>query len=271
MKRILSSLAIASLVGATTAQAAIPITRYDAYVVEIPHCYANQGAYWGIIGGVNQPYHSNYKNHIVSDDLNIVLSGTTLPGFTVDYHPGPFIGLTAGFRIYWARFEAELSYRYNKIDEIIGFFQLTGYDVVPNPNPPPATILIPATITTPNIPDVGGLHVGTLFGNFYFDVYYTSGWLWSIGVGVGGIGYYIDGSLTGFPVDFNYASMNIAGQIILGVSYTWSPCIETGITYRLMGAPNTHHEENGFYYPNWRVEISHPYVTNTLAFEIRFT
>ncbi len=268
MKRILSSLAFLSLVGSTVSQAAIPVTRYDAYVVEVPQLYAAQGGYWGFLLGGNFPTPSNTHPRIINDPNNVLINGQELPGMTIAYKGGEFAGLTAGYRIYGFRFEAELDYRHNKWSKLKRAFVRTN-----------ETIDGPIFLELPAILKQGDTVLGSIMGNIIYDFYYTSGWMWSIGFGLGYSVAYFDGNIKDVPdpfgqlhtFDISGTKGAFAGQFILGAAYRWNPCIETGLTYRLFARQGGTYNSRGTFIDTYIVEFGPKYIAHTINFELRFT
>ncbi|MDQ2994117.1 MAG: hypothetical protein M3R00_04100 [Pseudomonadota bacterium] len=275
MKRILLPLvAVSSLFGYATAQSAIPVTRYDAYIVEVPQYYAAQGGYFGFNLGVNLLYAYNTHPVLETDNASIAFSGTRLPDINVSSKAGEYIALTTGYRIYGFRFEGELAYRHNNISRIQNLFSAT--------QPPPA---FPDNITPlSNQFHQGDNVTGALMLNLYYDRYYTSGWMWMIGLGIGYSLTYYDAEIMteAQPVNFTGTTTNPAGQIILGFAYRWNPGLETGLTYRLFAKPAGDYNvrgRNGFddgagfgnVPDTWTISFSPKYITNTISLEFRFT
>lgn len=277
MKRILTPLITLGLLASVTAKAAIPVTRYDAYIVEIPQQYAAQGWYWGFSGGANFMYPTNMRDKLVNGSNGLQITDSSLPGVKVNAYGGEFISLCTGYRIYGWRFEAELDYRHNKWSKVNNVFTLRSPPVWP-PNP----IVFPQPTTKQ-----GDTIIGTLFLNLDYDWYWTTGWIFTLGIG-GGYSYaYYDANLTStgdhqpFPgtpnsfaganFDFSGSGGNWVGQIMAGLSYRWNAALETGISYRLMARPAIHYNVHNRFANGWTVEFEPKYVANTISIDFRFT
>ncbi len=266
MKRNLLSIVALSGI-CISAQAAIPITSYESSVVEIPSEYAVQGGYTGIAVGLN---------YIGTNDMGVqLIPDTTMPDLVVDFpdmsirsKQGYDLMLTSGYRIYRWRFEAELAYRFNKSETISNFtYAVAG--------------TIPSSLNA-DIAANGGTSAISLMGNILYDRYYTSGWMWTLGLGVGGA--YLNfntsadtESLPPLGVDpassfrFTKKTFVPAAQAIVGIAYSWSDHIETAITYHYMFLFNNRYWAQGTFINNNTIQFNPQYRVNMLNLEIRFT
>lgn len=269
MKRnLLSTLALSGI--CVSAQAAIPISSYETSVVEIPSEYAVQGGYTGVSVGLN---------YIGTNDMGLqLIPDTTMPEDVIDFpdlsiksKQGYVFMLTSGYRIYRWRFEAELAYRFNKSETISNFTYAVAGGTTPHS-------------LNEDLAANGGTSAITLMGNILYDRYYTSGWLWTLGFGVGGayINYNTSAdtdSLAGAPFAVDPASsfrltkktFVPAVQAIIGIGYSWSDHIETALTYRYMFLFNSKYWEEGTFINNNTIQFNPQYRVNMLNLEIRFT
>jgi hypothetical protein len=244
-----------------SAQGAIPITSYETTAVEIPSEYAVQGGFWGISAGVN---------YIGANDMGMALIPNTtmpdlvvdLPDLTINSKQGYDILLTSGYRIYRWRFEAELGYRFNKAETITNFTY----------GPPIATL-------SDDIAASGSTKAITLMGNVMYDRYFTTGWMWMLGLGIGGAVIDMDVSVDANSVpahgnsqlQFNKRKIVPAVQGIVGIGYAWNDHIETAVTYRYIYPFNNKFWVEGKFIENATIQFNPQYHANVINFEIRFT
>ena len=284
MKRNLLILVATSGI-ALSAHGADPITCYESTAVEIPFDYAVQGGYWGVALGYNYAptLHYDPQYAVGGDFTNLVsfpteMSQTSKAGYDVM--------LTTGYRYYSWRFEAELGFRNNKGNKITG---------LPSTADIPTLTVTPFFIPGPNLtdmPDVtatGSIDAITLMGNIIYDRYYTTGWMWSIGLGAGGsrINFGVSRSDVNFTTiadysfsgyDFTHTTTNFAAQLILGVGYAWNQYVETALTYHFLYPLSSHYDvTNDFILgnpaidANFTVQFKPNYFSHTLNLEFRFT
>jgi opacity protein-like surface antigen len=258
-----------------SAQAAIPITSYESTAVEIPQEYAVQGGYWGFFLGYNYIGDNTLSPSLVVDPSYSNL--LPLADLTVQNGAGFILGLSTGYRIYRWRFEIEASYRTNQADMIVSLpttanSSANGSTVILGPpgNVPPTNLS--------DIPDTGATGntvAASIMVNVMYDRYFTSGWMWMLGAGIGGT--YIDygahwvGVTSNSKLDFSNTSKGFAFQLIAGIGYTWTDHIETAVTYRFfMPIQNNYDIQDDFILAR-TVEFSPSYVSHTINLEIRFT
>lgn len=272
MKRnLLPTLALSGI--CISAQAAIPITSYESTAVEIPSEYAVQGGYTGLAFGLN---------YIGTNNMGVQLIRNTatpedvidFPDMSITSKQGYDVMLTSGYRIYRWRFEAELAYRFNKSETISTFTYAIG---------PPTTATSPHSLNE-DIAANGGTSALSLMGNILYDRYYTSGWMWTLGLGFGGAYINYNTSVdaeslagtvpavdTGSSFKFTKKTFVPAVQGIIGIGYTWSDHIETAITYRYMFLFNSRYWEESTFINNHTIQFNPQYRVNMINLEIRFT
>lgn len=262
MKRnLLSTVALSGI--CISAQAAIPISSYETSVVEIPSEYAVQGGYTGFSVGLNYIGDNDMGLQFIPDTTtpeNVI----DLPDMTITSKQGYFLSLTSGYRIYRWRFEAELGYRFNKAETISNFT----YGI---PSPP--------NTLADDIAASGNTKALTLMGNILYDRYYTSGWMWTLGFGVGGamLDYDLSVDANSLPphgtstLQFNKRSFVPAVQGIVGIGYTWSDHIETAVTYRYLFPFTSRYWVEDKFIAGRTIQFDPQYRVNMLNFEIRFT
>lgn len=256
MKRNLLTIMTLSSFG-LAAQAAIPITSYEATAVEIPQEYAVQGGYWGLALGYNIVSNQTIGVSLVRNSSNDDL--ISFPDMVVTSKKGVSAQLTSGYRIYRWRFEGELGYRLNRAFDISN---------VPESTDPNGTFLYGFAS--------GGTSVISLMVNVTYDRYFQSGWMWILGGGIGGahINYFSSFSTppAGSPeLDFTNSNITFAVQGIAGVGYTWSDHIETAITFRYFRPFSSRYDVENDFISGQRFQFNPQYNAQTINLEMRFT
>lgn len=289
MKRNLLILVATSGI-ALSAHGAIPISCYESTAVEIPFEYAVQGGYWGIAVGYNYAPTIHYDpKYVVGGDFENLLSFPSEMSQTSK--AGYDILVSTGYR-YWSwRFEAELGFRNNKGNKITGL--PSSAEAVTLTGPP--FDIPPENITgMPNVTATGSITAYSLMVNVHYDRYYTSGWMWSLGLGAGGayVNYGVSRSDVNFTTtcplpfsdyscstyDFTHSTTNFAAQAILGIGYAWNQHVETALTYHFFYPLRSHYDVTNDFItgdplidPEFTVQFKPNYYSHTLNLEFRFT
>lgn len=268
------------------AQAAVPITSYEASAVEIPSEYAVQGGYWGLALGYNYLNTLHYDpKYVVDQDFDNLLSFPS--EMTQSNRWGWDVMLTTGYRYKGWRFEAELGFRSNLGDALEGLPSMADIAEIG----PMTTFNIPGD----NLSDLsattteGTTTVLSLMFNVIYDRYYTTGWMWSIGFGAGpaslnfGVSrnpedLYHPADYSNSSYDFKNTSITFAFQAILGIGYSWGDHLETAVSYRFFYPMQPHYDVtndfllgNQMTAPEFTVQFKPNYMAHTVNLEFRFT
>lgn len=283
MKRNLLILVATSGI-ALSAHGAIPISCYESTAVEIPFEYAVQGGYWGIAVGYNYAPTVHYDpRYVVGGDFENLLEFPS--EMTSTSKAGYDIMLTTGYR-YWSwRFEAEVAYRNNKGNKLTGLPSTDDFALlVPPFSIPPLNLT-----NAPDVTATGSIEALSLMANVHYDRYYTTGWMWSVGLGAGGarVNFGVSRSDAAFTsplnysrsgYDFTHSTFNFAAQAIVGIGYAWNQHVETALTYHFFYPLTSHYDiTNDFILgnpaldPEFTVQFKPNYYSHTLNLEFRFT